>query len=250
MTWDDGEPTIGPRLHAEARSAAGPARRPDEPVDAAARGHRGLAAGGVRGGRLSRPAARCTQRTRLHAALPRGRLRHEQRRERQDPRADAVSRRSTSSRPPATTAPRSARRFYVWHQILGRPRAVRRWSTPTGGRRSSDDAIDRAVERASAELRPARLPSRGRSPTTRSCCRWTAERIADGQDRRLVPGPDGVGRAGARQPQHPGRSAARGHARHHQREDQVPRAVPAVRARRSSRRRSTTTSSARCPTRS
>ena len=54
MTWDDGEPTIGPRLHPKLEELLGPARHPTEPLTAAARGHRGLAAGGLRGRRLPR----------------------------------------------------------------------------------------------------------------------------------------------------------------------------------------------------
>ena len=68
--------------------------------------------------------------------------------------------------------------------------------------------------------------------------------------RRLVPGAHGVGRARARQPQHPRRSAAARHARRHQPEDQVPRAVPAVRAVDPRGGASASTSSTPCPTRS
>ena len=110
MTWDDGEPEIGRIFTAKLEALLGPARRPDEPLDATARGHRGVAPGRLRGGR--RPRADAPPRAdRPSTALPGRRLRHEQRDERQDPGAHAVPRASTSSPPPATTAPRSARRF-------------------------------------------------------------------------------------------------------------------------------------------
>ena len=47
---------------------------------------------------------------------------------------------------------------------------------------------------------------------------------------RVVPGPVRMGAAVARQPQHPRQSPPRGHEGHRQHEDQVSRALPAVRA--------------------
>ena len=49
MTWDDGEPEIGRVYTPKLEALLGPARRPEEPVDAAARGARRLAAARLRG---------------------------------------------------------------------------------------------------------------------------------------------------------------------------------------------------------
>jgi carbamoyltransferase len=69
-------------------------------------------------------------------------------------------------------------------------------------------------------------------------CDETAALLADGAVVGWFQGRMEWGRARARQPQHPRRPAAARHARHHQPEDQVPRALPAfcaVGARRSDR---------------
>ena len=69
-----------------------------------------------------------------------------------------------------------------------------------------------------------------------------------GRRGRLVPGPLRARPAGARRPQHHRRPAQRGDEGAHQREDQVPRAVPAVRAGRRRRRSPTRSSRNRMPT--
>ena len=58
MTWDDGAPTIGAVFTPKLEALLGPARRPDEPLDARARGDRRVAAGRSRGGGVPRAAAR------------------------------------------------------------------------------------------------------------------------------------------------------------------------------------------------
>ena len=110
MTWDDGEPTIGRVFTREARSAArtGAPRATSRSTPR----HEAIAASlqAVFEEAAFHVLNALHARHEAAAALPRRRLRDEQRRQRQDPRADAVHATSTSSRRPATTAPRSAPR--------------------------------------------------------------------------------------------------------------------------------------------
>ena len=61
MTWDDGEPTLGRVFSEQARGAAGPGATSRRAGHGASRSHRGVAAGRVRGSRVS------TCSTALHA---------------------------------------------------------------------------------------------------------------------------------------------------------------------------------------
>ena len=135
--------------------------------------------------------------------------------------------------------------FYAWNQIAGRPRGFV-MEHGYWGPSFDDDAIVAALDAEQAAI------------AGRGCARraWTgrggARRLDRGADcrrprRRLVSGADGVGRPGARQPQHRRRSAPRRHARDHQHADQVPRALPPVCAIGARRKRSTTSSSAPSP---
>ena len=228
MTWDDGEPTIGRVFTPKLEELLGPARRPDEPVDARHEAHRRVAAGASSRRRRSTFSARSMRRDEARSSVPRRRLRDEQRGERQDPRPRRRSRMSTSSPRPATTAPRLAPRFDVWHQTAAaRAAFVMRhgyWGP------QFDDARSRQRSMRERRGRSATLHAVRASRSTEAAVRVDRRADRRRQRRRLVPGTHGMGRARARQPQHPGRSAARGHARHHQHEDQVPREVPAVRA--------------------
>ena len=114
--------------------------------------------------------------------------------------------------------------YYVWNQELGGPRGFVMEHAYTGP--GYDDAeIEAAIAAAGLPERAARrraaLP-RGRRADRRR------------RRRRLVPGADGVRPARARQPLDRDRPAPLRHEGHPQRADQAPRAVPAVRARRSS----------------
>ena len=99
--------------------------------------------------------------TRLASAVPGRRLRHEQRRERKDPRRARRSRRSTSSPRQATTERRSGPPIYVWNQVLAQPR---RFVMQHGYWGPSFDrpAIDaqRIAERARRDLEKLRCRSR------------------------------------------------------------------------------------------
>ena len=121
MTWDEGEPVIDRVFSEKLERELGPARRHDEPVTPR---HEAIAASlqvvfeeaafHVLNGLHAR--------TRQRATVPGRRLRHEQRGQREDSRA---ARRSTDVYiQPASgdngTALGAA--FYVWNQVLGRPR--------------------------------------------------------------------------------------------------------------------------------
>ena len=123
---------------------------------------------------------------------------------------DATSGASSSSPPRATTAPRSARRSTSGISAGGAARFVMRhgyWGP------AFDDGDDRGGDRRAAR-RSTRLHAADRR--RRSSCATGPRRDRRRPGRRLVPGPHGVGPARARQPQHPGRSAARGHEGHPQ----------------------------------
>ena len=118
--------------------------------------------------------------------------------------------------------------LFVWHQLLDtpadrRPRPTRSRARSSGPR-SSDEAI-RALPRRRGRRRTSTSPTR-----TRSSIAWR-RLIADGQGRRLVPGAHGVRPARARRAQHPRRPAQPGDAVGDEPQDQVPRVVPALRAR-------------------
>ena len=226
MTWDDGAPAIDPVFLPKLEDLLGPARHPAEPLTSR---HEAIAASlqsvferavfhVLRG--LSRADAAA-------AALPGGRLRHEQRRQRQDPRGDAVS-----------GGVRPARRRRRWDGPRGRLSRVERGSRGGSRRFVMDHAYwgpafgPAAVRRALDALRPE-LARQGMQVTEsrrrRGALPLHGRASRRGPDRGLVPGPDGVGGTGPRQPEHPRRSPAGGHARDHQCEDQAPRGVPAVR---------------------
>ena len=123
--------------------------------------------------------------------------------------------------------------LFVWHQLLEKPRQPRRPATRQQGSllgpRFSDRA-DRAVPGTDGGVQ-----RRAVRPRKSELLEHVAALLADGQDRRLVPGPDGVRPAGPGRPQHPGRPALAGDAGDDEPEDQVPRELPAVRPGRAAR---------------
>ena len=250
MTWDDGEPTIGtvftPKLEVAARSGAPAAT--SRSTRATRRSPRRCRPSSRR-----RPSTCCAAvhaATGAAAAVPRRRLRDEQRRQRQDPRAQ----------PPFTRRLHPAGGRRQRHRARrGVLRAgIRSAGQPRGfvmehgywGPSFDDGAIAAALDARAGGDRRARLrAARDRTTRPRSDD-WTAAQHRRRPRRRLVPGADGVGRARARQPQHPRRPAPRRHARHHQHARSSSARSSARSRRRCSRKRSTSTSSARCPTRS
>ncbi len=166
MTWEDGEPIVGPVCVALAsRSCSGPRAPAGEPSSRERdHGHRRLAAGDVRGGVLPPRAAGCSERTGLQTPVPRRRLRHELRRQRQDLPPAPASRRSSSSPPPATPAPRSGAALYVWHETSASPGQLRDGARLLGARVRASAEIARRhrgrPSRASTAKSGGRRPAR------------------------------------------------------------------------------------------
>ena len=120
--------------------------------------------------------------------------------------------------------------LFVWYQLMNRPRQA-----------DPGDAQQGQLPRPSVRVRQIRArPDRrwSRRPTLRGrrralrTCRQPSGR---GEDRRLVPGPDGVRPAGAGSSEHPWRPAFAGDAGDDEPEDQVPRELPPLRSLRSRR---------------
>ena len=163
-------------------------------------GHEAPGAGRRRGAELRRPTAGCC--------------------------AKGRSTTSGSSPPPATPAARSAPRCssgISCSRSRGTPQRRDRQKGSFLGPRFSTAArsaafLDGAGATYQQRHRRGRPAAAGRRPA------------GDGQDRRLVPGPDGVRPARARRAQHPRRPAVAEDAGDDEPEDQVPRELPAVRA--------------------
>ena len=117
--------------------------------------------------------------------------------------------------------------LFVWHQLLEKPRATARHAiarrAASSGPRFAIDGHLRASSTAPARRTAAR---RARAELLEQ----VVDLLVAGEDRRLVPGPDGVRSARARRAQHPRRSALAEDAGDDEPEDQVPRELPAVRA--------------------
>ena len=110
--------------------------------------------------------------------------------------------------------------LHVYHGLLGKPRSFT-LEHAYWGKAYGEDEIRSFLEGQNIALRKIR--GRRQAPRPRR------RRPRRGQGRRLVPGPVRMGPAGPRQPEHPGRPAKRADEGHRQHQDQVPRAVPAVR---------------------
>ena len=178
MTWDDGEPAIGPRVHAEARSAAWP---------------RAPAAGSARRRGTRRSRRRCSASTRkprsailraLHARVrnPRlclaggcamnsvanGKIRSE------TPFTDVYIQPAAGDNGTALGAA-----LHVWHQ-LGGPRRFQMRHGYWGP--EFDDAAIAAGDRRAATARSTGVSAPDRASAARNdLCEWTATRIADGK---------------------------------------------------------------------
>ena len=221
----------------------------DEPVDAAARSDRRVAAGGLRGGRLPRAATACTRAPKLPRlclaggcamnSVANGKIRE------RTPFTDVYIQPASGDNGTALGAA-----FYVWNQMLGQPRGFVMTHGYWGP--SFDDRRDRrGARRAQPTICDAQgCDGRDASTTTSALVRLDRRAHRRRPGRRLVPGADGVGRARARQPQHPRRSAPRRHARDHQHARSSSARSSGRSRRRCSKRRTTSTSSAPCPTRS
>jgi carbamoyltransferase len=177
MTWDDGEPTIGPVYTPRLEALLGPARRPDEPLeprhDAVAASLQAVfeeAAFHVLRGLYER-----TRTPRLCLAggcamnsVANGKIRA------QTPFRDVFIQPASGDDGTALGAA-----FFVSHHLLGHPRhSVMEhalWGPEFG-----DGAIAQALiaRRDEIERRGCRL---GRLPRADERCRWTAERIAAGK---------------------------------------------------------------------
>ncbi len=157
MTWDERHADDRPPLLATGWSelVRARAREPTRRARRAPRRRRRLAPGDARGG-VPPPRARPLQRAhRLDEPLPRRRRRAEHRRQRPHPARDAVRRASTSSRPPATPAPRSARRSTSGTSELGQPRGFvmeHAYTGPEYTRRRVAAALARARASTSERL--------------------------------------------------------------------------------------------------
>ena len=220
MTWDERLADDRARLLAELERGARPGARAADRADRPAPRRRGRAAGVLEEVylHLVREAHR---RTGVDEPLPRRRRRAERGRERAHPPGDAVRGRLRPARGRRRGHAVGAA-FHVWSQVLGRAARLR------DGARLHGPGVRR---RRRARRRSAPAGFDGRAPaTTTTLFPLVAERIAGGRRRRLVPGPDGVRPARARQPLDRRRPAPAGHEGHPQRADQAPRAVPAVRA--------------------
>ena len=236
MTWDDGEPTIGRVFTPKLEQLLGPARRRDEPLQPK---HEAIAASlQVAFERAEMHVLRHVyEATKNPAPLPGGRLRDEQRRQRQDPRAHAVSRRlhSAGVRRQRHGARRRVRRL----ARVARPRRALRDGARLLGTEFDDCRDCGGAVRAGRGDSRRRLHASGAGTTrTRSTTgprrRSPPGRVVGWFQGRMEWGARALGnRSIVADP------AARGHARHHQHAHQVSRAVPAVRAvggRRSHRR--------------
>ncbi len=177
MTWDDGEPTIGPVYTPKLEALLGPARRPDERLEAR---HEAIAASlqvvfeevvvhvlhalhrrtGLR--RLCL-AGGCAMNSVLNGKV----------RER-TPFEEVYVQPAAADNGTALGAA-----CYVWHQLLGRPRRFvmehAYWGPAFG-----EDALRAALDRRAADLTGLGCAVR-RIDDEEERCRWTAERLAEGQ---------------------------------------------------------------------
>src|SRR4051812_22335744 len=238
MTWNDGEPTIGPVYSAKLATLLGPARGPDEALEPR---HEAIAASlqvvfERAAFHVLRHVRKNTGRTRLCLAggcamnsVANGKIREQ------------TGFREVFIQPAAGdngTALGAA--FHAWHASGNRPRGfVMQHSL--WGPSFDNSAIVTALDAQRSMIAERDFTRRAgvgdpgaRFPPPRMEGSVGARRVDGGADRRrprrrLVPGPHGVGRARPRQPQHRRRPAARRHARDHQHADQVSRALPSLR---------------------
>ena len=249
MTWDDGEPAIGRVFTPKLEDLLGPARHPDGAPHGPARGHRGLASGGLRGGGLPRAPNALHARTRQPRlclaggcamnSVANGKIREE------TPFREVYVQPAAGDNGTALGAA-----FYVSSISSSGSRGASSWTTRYWGP-EFDDAADAAGARRAAPR--AGAPGHARSPsssTTRTSCAaappsgsprarsWAGSRAAWSGGR-------GPSATGASSPIPGARTCARSSMR---RSSSARRSGPSPHP--SSRRRSTSTSSERCRTRS
>lgn len=177
MTWDDGEPTMGPVYTRKLEDLLGPARRPDEPLTPR---HEDIAASLQA---LFEEAAfhvlqALYERTRLPRLCLAGGCA-------MNSVANGKIRARTGFREvyiqPAAgdngTALGAA--SYVWHQVLGQPRRFV-MEHAYWGPSFSEAALREALAGRSGELEQQRCRIR-RSESEEELCRWTAGRVAEGK---------------------------------------------------------------------
>jgi carbamoyltransferase len=177
MSWDDGEPTMGPVYTPKLEALLGPARRPDKPLEAR---HEAIAASL----QMVFEEAAFHVLNALHAktrlrrlclaggcamnSVMNGKIRE------RTPFEEVYVQPAAGDNGTALGAA-----FYVQHQILGQPR---RFVMEHGfwGPAFSDEAIVGALEERSAEIQ--RLGCRrSQARDDEELCRWTAEHLADGE---------------------------------------------------------------------
>ena len=185
--------------------------------------HRGVDPGGDRGDPDQDGDARCTKRTGLEEPVPGRRRRAELGRQLQDPARRGRSRRSTSSPRRATTAAASARRYWAYHHVLGKPRGPALDHAYLGSEYS--DARDRATSCASTTSPSTHIDDDERFYELRRATTSSTGKVCGWFRGRFEWGPRALGaRSIIADPRRAEMKENR------QREDQVPRGVPAVRA--------------------
>ncbi len=216
MTWDGGEPFLGPIYSKKMVDVFGPARGPrTEPEPR----HADLAAS------VQLVLEECYfallnavyDRTRTEKGLPGRRGRAELRRQRDDLRSHAIRRRVH----PAGRARRG-------HVDRRRPSRLARGARPASRLPDASRLLRPRVRRRRDRARAAIARARPGAARRGAAGRRHRPGAGGGQHRRVVSGTDGVRSARARRAQHPRRSAPRGHEGHPERAHQAPRAVPAV----------------------
>jgi carbamoyltransferase len=177
MTWDDGEPTIGPVYTPRLEALLGPARQPDAPLEGR---HEAIAASlqAVFEEAVTHVLANLHRRTRLGRlclaggcamnSVMNGKIRE------RTPFQEVYVQPAAADNGTALGAA-----FYVWNQVLGQPRGFAMDHAYWG------PEFDDGALRAALEARRAEVAHRGcivrRLEDEEGLCRWTAERIDDGR---------------------------------------------------------------------
>jgi carbamoyltransferase len=177
MTWDDGEPTIGPVYTRKLEELLGPARKPEEPLEAR---HEAIAASlqvvfEEAAFHVLNALYRQTRLPRLCLAggcamnsVMNGKIRE------QTPFEEVYIQPAAADN---GTALGSA--FYVWHQVLRQPRAFEMTHAYWGPEFSGEE-IGKALRGRNEELGGGGGRAR-KIEDTDELCRWTAGLIADGK---------------------------------------------------------------------
>jgi carbamoyltransferase len=177
MTWEAGEPTMGPVYTPALEALLGPARRPDEPLEPR---HEAIAASlqVVFEETVFHVLNALHSRTRLRRLCLAGGC-----------AMNSVANGKVRERTPfeevyvqpgaADNGTALGAAYHVWNHVLGRPRSFRMEHAYWGPEFSESD-VDRDLAGHLPELERAgcRL---SRHETEDDLCRWTAERIADGK---------------------------------------------------------------------